>query len=79
MNISSHCDANADNVFGPRVEACSRQFDFTLLFEQSILSIAPAALFTFLLSFRITQLYRVGRKTLPNYLRDVKLVFESSK
>ena len=44
MNTSTVCLPNADDLFGPRVEACQRQFDFTRLFEQSILSIAPSAI-----------------------------------
>ena len=73
MNTSSICVPNADDFFGPRVETCWRQFDFTLLFEQSVLSIAPSVLFICLFSLWIAQLYRVGRKTLPNSLRDVKI------
>ena len=79
MKASSICTSNADDFFGPRVEACRRQFDFTLLFEQSVLSIAPSALFICLISLRVAQLYRVDRKTLSNTLRNVKLVTKSSK
>ncbi|PQE21513.1 ABC multidrug transporter protein [Rutstroemia sp. NJR-2017a BVV2] len=72
--IFGTCLPNADNLFGPRVEPCERQFDFSLLFEQSILSVGPSTLFMLLLSLRIPQLYRETRKTLPNLLGCVKLV-----
>ena len=36
---------NADDQFGPAFEGPSRSFDFTLLFEDSFLVIAPASLF----------------------------------
>jgi ATP-binding cassette, subfamily C (CFTR/MRP), member 1 len=44
-----------DNVFGPQLRG---SFDFTVLFEQSILSIAPTALFVVLAPFRIAWLLR---------------------
>src|SRR5437762_11801390 len=48
----------SDVSIGPRVIGCRNDFDFTLLFEQSILSLAPSILF-FLFSFlRVQQLLR---------------------
>ena len=41
----AHCLRNADNAFGPVVDQLCRTFDFTLSFEQTILSIIPDALF----------------------------------
>lgn len=35
------CDVSADTYFGPRVSPCRRAFDFTLLFEQGILTLVP--------------------------------------
>jgi ATP-binding cassette subfamily C (CFTR/MRP) protein 1 len=53
------CLIQADNVFGPVVEApCRHGFDFTLLFEQSILSIGPSSIFLLLLPLRLFWLYR---------------------
>lgn len=40
------CDTHADDLFGPRVSLCRDGFDFTLLFEQGILSALPSALVT---------------------------------
>jgi ATP-binding cassette, subfamily C (CFTR/MRP), member 1 len=39
-----NCHVEADNVFGPQVDgACRNGFDFTLFFEQTLLSIVPSA------------------------------------
>jgi hypothetical protein len=46
------CDISADSHFGPRVLPCRRSFDFTLLFEQGILALAPELLFLALCFFR---------------------------
>ncbi|CEJ57253.1 hypothetical protein PMG11_05953 [Penicillium brasilianum] len=35
------CGISADTHFGPRVSPCRRDFDFTLIFEQSILALGP--------------------------------------
>ncbi|THV54559.1 hypothetical protein BGAL_0024g00240 [Botrytis galanthina] len=77
MNASSVCVADADALFGPRVDTCRRQFDFTLLFEQSIFTVGPSAIFVVLLSLRIPKLYREKRKTLPNSLWGFKLIIIS--
>ncbi|TGO26008.1 hypothetical protein BPAE_0068g00420 [Botrytis paeoniae] len=74
MNASSICVADADALFGPQVDPCRRQFDFTLLFEQSVFAIGPSAIFIVLLSLRIPKLYREKRKTLPNSLWGFKLI-----
>ena len=74
MNASSVCVTDADAFFGPRVDPCRRQFDFTLLFEQSVFTVGPSAIFIVLLSLRIPKLYREKRKTLPNSLWGFKLV-----
>lgn len=72
--MTTSCLQHGDDFFGPQINACERKFDFTLLFEQSILSAAPSALFISFMLLRVAKLSRVGRKTLPNMLRDVKLV-----
>ena len=50
-------NASYDNLFGPTVRNCQSDFDFTLLFEQSILFIVPSALLLLSLPFRIWQLW----------------------
>lgn len=67
-DIVSKCTLHADNVFGPAVASpCRRGFDFTLLFEQSILSIAPSSIFLLLVPLRLFWLYRSSVTTLPHY------------
>lgn len=62
----SACSFQADNVFGPVIApACRHGFDFTLLFEQSILSIAPSSIFLILVPLRLFWLYHSSITTLP--------------
>ncbi|KAE9375968.1 ABC transporter-like protein [Stipitochalara longipes BDJ] len=70
----SSCASSNDDQFGPQVQGCRGDADFTLLFEQSILSIAPATLFLCLFISRIAWLWREDRKTKGHYLRYTKLV-----
>ena len=57
VNIHS-CTVQDDDVFGPVVApSCRGGFDFTLLFEQAILSCGPSALFLLILPLRIIWLY----------------------
>jgi len=64
----STCPFRADNVFGPVVAPpCRHGFDFTLLFEQTILSIAPSSIFLLLVPFRLFWLYRSSVTTLSHY------------
>jgi hypothetical protein len=73
--IHNACPPDADNQIGPIVShACNRGFDFTLLFEQSILSIGPSVI---LLLFSLAHgwsLYGQSKKTGPNYTRALKIV-----
>ncbi|KAI3326783.1 putative ABC transporter [Xylariaceae sp. AK1471] len=55
------CPVGDDDTFGPQY--CSH-FDFTLLFEQSFLQIAPCALLLLVLPWRVSQLRRQHVKTL---------------
>ncbi|PYI09672.1 P-loop containing nucleoside triphosphate hydrolase protein [Aspergillus sclerotiicarbonarius CBS 121057] len=50
--------ACGDDGFGPQVNHCRGGFDFTLLFEECFLSIAPSALLLLALPFRYKQLWR---------------------
>jgi len=60
------------NSFGPG--SCKGHFDFTLLFEQSILSILPSTLLLLLVPLRLYHLYGASTKTLPDPLQAVKSV-----
>jgi ATP-binding cassette subfamily C (CFTR/MRP) protein 1 len=54
----------ADNAFGPAISrACRSGFDFTLMFEQSMLSILPSALLLLLTPLRLYALYGENVKT----------------
>ncbi|OKL58187.1 hypothetical protein UA08_06868 [Talaromyces atroroseus] len=60
--MDASCPQAADNSFGPAI-SCPRVFDFTLVFEQSILSIGPSALFLLLVPWRVWNLYGKSIKT----------------
>ena len=77
MNTSSlPCSYVVDDTFGPAVIACRGGFDFTLLFEQTILTIGPAALFLLLSPYRLWQLVKEDRKTTTQWMLWVKQVGE---
>ncbi|KAI8278185.1 ABC transporter [Colletotrichum sp. SAR11_57] len=63
--------SDADNYFGPQVNG---YFDFTVLFEQSILSILPTALLILLAPVRITWLLRNDIRVRAGKLLWLKLV-----
>ncbi|PYH86149.1 P-loop containing nucleoside triphosphate hydrolase protein [Aspergillus uvarum CBS 121591] len=52
------CPFALDDLWGPTVHPCRRAFDFTLLFEQSVLSILPSSLFLLLALGRGYQLWQ---------------------
>lgn len=59
-NQHAHMNLTADASFGPQLEG---RFDFTLLFEQTILAIGPSVLFLALSSVRVAVL--VQREGVP--------------
>ncbi|KAJ5806538.1 uncharacterized protein N7503_004140 [Penicillium pulvis] len=68
--------ACGDSQFGPIVATtdCRGGFDFTVLFESSILNILPAACFLLLAIFRLFQLSRRSPKVLSSAFRVATLV-----
>jgi ATP-binding cassette, subfamily C (CFTR/MRP), member 1 len=64
MNSTVLCTSAVDDVFGPRVNPCQSELDFTLYFEQLILTIIPAAVFLLLACWRLRKLLR----------QDIKIV-----
>ncbi|KAL6910038.1 hypothetical protein GGI43DRAFT_114 [Trichoderma evansii] len=67
--------ANCDDSFGPAASNCSSpRFDFSLKFEQSILTIAPCTLFVICALLRIVQLLRESPKVIRLSLGHLKLV-----
>lgn len=51
-----------ENDFGPTVSHCRGDFDFTLLFEESLLAIAPSVLLLLALPLRCRQLWKKRTK-----------------
>jgi len=70
------CSIAMENVFGPSVvnNNCHRAFDFTLLFEETILGIAPLAITLLILPFQVHQRFVSTRKIRTGWLQIVKLV-----
>jgi ATP-binding cassette, subfamily C (CFTR/MRP), member 1 len=67
--------STGDNTFGPFIEFSDRAtFDFTLLFEETILSILPSALLLLLIPARILRLRKTLRKVTGSYLQTIKIV-----
>ncbi|KAL9488539.1 hypothetical protein ACSS6W_000816 [Trichoderma asperelloides] len=76
MNISSTplCAPTADAAFGPVVDApCRDGFDFTLVFEQSILVLLPAAMLVLVAPLRFLQLRKSPVKVTGHASRMMKL------
>ncbi|KAI5358401.1 Putative AAA+ ATPase domain, ABC transporter type 1, transmembrane domain-containing protein [Septoria linicola] len=70
-----HCSLRADDRLGPVVgQGCHDNFDFTLLFEESFLSILPAALFLLLVPLRASHLRRQEAKVLRNGSKSAKQI-----
>ncbi|PQE04085.1 ABC multidrug transporter protein [Rutstroemia sp. NJR-2017a BVV2] len=75
--MAAHLIASCrDDSFGPKVNSwdaeCRGGFDFTLLFEETILSIGPSSLFILLVPWRVAQLYGKRTKILPTSLTGWK-------
>lgn len=74
LNGSASCAQFPDNSWGPVVDDCARSFDFTLLFEESILSILPSVILLLFAPVRLVSLSRKKRVVGGNALRFGKLV-----
>lgn len=76
MDMSpSLCAPTADAAFGPAVGSnCRDGFDFTIVFEQSILVILPSALLLIAAPVRFAQLRKASVKVAGQRLRLAKLV-----
>ncbi|CAG7561621.1 unnamed protein product [Fusarium equiseti] len=73
MNVTN-CAPSIDASFGPFVPPeCRDGFDFTLVFEQSILVLIPASLLLIIAPFRIFLLRNVPVKVTGHRLRSIKL------
>jgi len=73
--VHNICPFDADNRIGPLIShGCNRGIDFTLLFEQSVLSIGPSAILLLFVLGRLWTLYGASKKTGPNYTFALKIV-----
>ncbi|KAF5977483.1 multidrug resistance-associated 1 [Fusarium coicis] len=77
MNSSENlCTSSVDASFGPFVgPECRDGFDFTIVFEQSILVLSPAALLLILAPVRLFRLRNAPVKVTGHRLRTLKLAF----
>ncbi|KAL8973607.1 MAG: hypothetical protein Q9197_002152 [Variospora fuerteventurae] len=73
MSSSPSCAA-VDDTFGPYARYCRGGFDFTLLFEESILSILPLCCMLSIIPFRVAYLFRRTIKVNRTLLLPSKLV-----
>jgi ATP-binding cassette subfamily C (CFTR/MRP) protein 1 len=69
---NSTCTKNIDNVFGPQVHGACRSFDFTLLFEDEISILLPAAVLLLMLPSRIQILGQSSVKLTTMKLAPIK-------
>ena len=74
LSLRSTCRSSAEDAFGPSVEGCFDDFDFTLLFEESILTIVPLAIFLVILPFRLVYLCKRKKVARGGLLHISKLV-----
>ncbi|KAI4723833.1 multidrug resistance-like protein [Aureobasidium sp. EXF-10728] len=70
---SAVCSPAADSAFGPAVEGCRQNFDFTLAFESYFFSIVPSVLLLCFAPLRFKTLSRVRPKIKGTAFKYVKL------
>lgn len=73
-NRVTACPAAADTSFGPRVASCRRQFDFTILFEECVFSLAPFIIFVVFATLRFKVLTSERLRVCTDSLRRLKMV-----
>ncbi|PMD29625.1 hypothetical protein L207DRAFT_615485 [Hyaloscypha variabilis F] len=71
---SMSCPSIIDNTFGPHASNCRGGFDFTLLFEDTILSILPISLVLLVAPSRLYYLLRRQTKVTWSPLLPLKLI-----
>jgi hypothetical protein len=74
MAASNSFCGRIDDTFGPYASSCRGGFDFTLLFEETILAILPLGILILSAPFRITYLLKREKKVVDNALIHFKLV-----
>ena len=71
---AGECPINADRAFGAIHSQACRALDFTLMFEQTILSIVPSLIFIVLAVWTVFHLHRCPLKIAPTYSGIFKAV-----
>ncbi|KAL1981958.1 hypothetical protein VTN96DRAFT_1970 [Rasamsonia emersonii] len=71
-SYSASC-AETDNTFRLYALSCRGGFDFTLLFEETILAVLPLALLVLVVPFRVFYLFRRPRKVVHSVLLPLKI------
>lgn len=75
MSMANLSVRSVDDALGPFFEIPGRRdFDFTLLFEDTILSILPAVVLLLAAPLRMVYLGQSSRKVATTKLRDIKIV-----
>ncbi|UKZ89567.1 uncharacterized protein TrAFT101_004613 [Trichoderma asperellum] len=77
LNAMSVSVCANDDAFGPVVKGCRGNFDFTITFEKTMLSILPSACFAILAAIRLVNLSRQPHMTANILLRNVKVILFS--
>jgi hypothetical protein len=73
--LDHHCSAAVEDTFGPTVApSCLHGFDFTLLFEECILTLVPVGLVCLTASFRAWKLRHASEKVNRSWLYAAKQV-----
>lgn len=67
------CLPSVDGSFGPIVDSCVRTFDFTLFFEETVLSILPSSVFLILAFVRLGVLTGQKRRVRGSIFSTLKL------
>ncbi|KAI9745821.1 MAG: hypothetical protein M1818_000502 [Claussenomyces sp. TS43310] len=71
---SGSCSIDVENHFGPQVSGCQNNFDFTLVFEETILALPITGLILFAVVPRILDLRKRGKKVESSALYITKLL-----
>ncbi|KAF5858476.1 hypothetical protein ETB97_004361 [Aspergillus alliaceus] len=75
---SASCSILVENQFGPSVERCYNGFDFTLLFEDGFMSIAPSSIFFLAAIARILYLQNQEPKVIKGWLYWTKVLLHAT-
>jgi ATP-binding cassette subfamily C (CFTR/MRP) protein 1 len=76
LDSAGRCMYNTsnDNTLGPIIRDCHHSFDFTLVFEQSFLSIGPSALILLFIPLRTWWIWKSENKARHGVASVVKQV-----